>query len=144
MTDDRPPLAAALDLRPHPEGGWFRQTWRSGHAFLPDGYPGPRDAASLIYFALFPGEESAWHVVRSDEIWLWHRGGPAELRLGGDGDEPITESTVVLGSDVENGQVAHLVVPAGHWQATRLSGHEPVLVSCVVAPGFEFEDFRLR
>lgn len=143
MTEHRPPLAEALDLEPHPEGGWFRQTWRSGHTFVPDGYPGSRDAASLIYFALFPGEESAWHVVRSDEIWLWHRGGPVELRLGGSGERPSDESSVLLGADVEAGQVPHQVVPAGHWQAARLAGTEPVLVSCVVAPGFEFDDFRL-
>lgn len=84
-TDRRPDLAARLDLSPHPEGGWFRETWRSAHAFDPAGYPGPRSAATAIYFLLNPGEESRWHVVRSDELWLWHSGGPLTLRLGGAG-----------------------------------------------------------
>lgn len=56
-----PELAVRLDLAPHPEGGWFRETWRSTHAFTPDGYPGPRNAATAIYFLLAPGEESRWH-----------------------------------------------------------------------------------
>ncbi|HEX6873985.1 MAG TPA: cupin domain-containing protein, partial [Micromonosporaceae bacterium] len=66
MTDARPALAELLDLAPHPEGGWFRQTWRSEVEFTPEGYPGPRAAATAIYFLLQPGERSRWHTVRSD------------------------------------------------------------------------------
>src|SRR4051794_32724620 len=80
----RPPLAEALDLRPHPEGGWFRETFRSAVVFDPPGYAGPRAAATAIYFLLQPGESSAWHVVTSDELWLLHSG-VLELRLGGSG-----------------------------------------------------------
>ena len=69
-------VIARLDLKPHPEGGWYRETWRAAPAWQPDGYPGPRAAATGIYFLLTPGEESAWHRVRSDEVWLWHSGGP--------------------------------------------------------------------
>ncbi|HEY1670945.1 MAG TPA: cupin domain-containing protein, partial [Trebonia sp.] len=84
----RPRTAELLDLAPHPEGGWFRETWRAAASFLPDGYPGPRAAATGIYFLLTPGEESAWHRVRSDEVWLWHSGGPLVMLDGGDGERP--------------------------------------------------------
>ena len=85
---ERPRLAAQLDLQPHPEGGWFRETWRSPVSFLPPGYDGHRSAATAIYYLLHPGEESRWHLVRSDELWFWHGGGPLTLRLGGNGSEP--------------------------------------------------------
>ncbi|MFI6775912.1 cupin domain-containing protein [Nocardia sp. NPDC050412] len=135
MTDKRPPLAVALDLEPHPEGGWYRQTWRSAVEFTPQGYPGQRASATGIYFLLMPGERSAPHTVRSDELWLWHRGGPLVLDIGGE--------ELVLGPDVEHGQVLQAVVPGGVSQAARPAGNEYVLVSCIVAPGFDFADFRL-
>jgi uncharacterized protein len=139
----RPQLAEQLDLRPHPEGGWFRETWRSAVSFRPPGYGGERSAATAIYFLLCPGEESAWHVVRSDELWLWHRGGPLALRLGGSAAEPRVASLVMLGADVSAGERPQLVVPGGTWQSATPAGQQPVLVSCVVAPGFDFVDFRL-
>jgi len=139
----RSPLAERLDLTPHPEGGWFRETWRSGVEFEPAGYDGPRRAATAIYFLLHPGEESRWHTVRSDELWFWHEGGPLELRLGGAGDTPGEAEVVVLGADVGAGQQPQVRVPGGVWQSAVPAGSEPVLVSCVVAPGFEFQDFKL-
>lgn len=154
MTSPRPPLAEQLDLAPHPEGGWFRETWRSDHTFEPAGYGGPRHAATAIYFLLHPGEESRWHVVRSDELWLWHAGGPLALRMRGSarsgslrereeaaatGDEEIA----VLGNDVAAGQRPQVLVPGGVWQSAAPAGDQPVLVSCVVAPGFDFADFRM-
>ncbi|MBP2708652.1 cupin domain-containing protein [Microbispora sp. RL4-1S] len=138
----RPPVAEALDLLPHPEGGWFRETWRTSASFEPSGYDGPRRSATGIYFLLQPGEESVWHAVRSDEVWLWHRGGPLTLTLGGSGDRPGAETKITLGPDVENGEVPQALVPAGTWQAARPAGDEGVLVSCVVSPGFDFADFR--
>jgi uncharacterized protein len=141
---DRPPLAELLDLQPHPEGGWFRETWRSAVIFRPAGYDGERSAATAIYFLLCPGEESAWHVVRSDELWLWHSGGSLLLRLGGAGPDPGPESAVILGADVSAGEQPQARVPGGVWQRAAPAGTEPVLVSCVVAPGFDFADFRLR
>ncbi|WP_063049342.1 cupin domain-containing protein [Nocardia arthritidis] len=135
MTDNRPPLAAALDLAPHPEGGWYRETWRSPVEFTPEGYPGARAAATAIHFLLLPGEQSAPHTVRSDELWLWHRGGPLALDIGGE--------VVILGSDLERGQALQAVVPGGVSQSARPAGAEYVLVSCIVAPGFDFADFRL-
>jgi predicted cupin superfamily sugar epimerase len=141
----RPRLAEALDLAPHPEGGWFRETWRTDVAVHPDGYPGERATATGIYFLLGPGEESRWHRVRSDEVWLWHRGGALLLLLGGADADPAAEpETVVLGPDVEDGQVPQARVPAGVWQAARPAGDAEVLVSCVVSPGFDFADFTLR
>jgi len=140
---DRPATAEALDLLPHPEGGWFRETWRTSAAFTPDGYPGERVSATGIYFLLPPGEESVWHVVRSDEVWLWHRGGPLTLLLGGSGERPGTAEKITLGADVERGEVPQALVPAGAWQAARPAAGEEVLVSCVVSPGFDFADFRV-
>lgn len=137
----RPPIAEVLDLLPHPEGGWYRETWRAGVPVEPPGYGGTRPTATGIYFLLEPGEESVWHAVRSDEVWLWHRGGPLTLVLGGTGERPDGERVVVLGPDVEGGQVPQALVPAGTWQAARPAGPEGVLVSCVVSPGFDFADF---
>jgi uncharacterized protein len=146
VTTPRPALAEQLDLAPHPEGGWFRETWRSAHAFEPAGYGGPRRAATAIYFLLHPGEESRWHVVRSDELWLWHAGGPLALRMGSlrGGDAPPREhETTILGNDIAAGHRPQVLVPGGVWQAAEPAGAEPVLVSCVVAPGFDFADFRM-
>lgn len=139
----RPVLADQLDLQPHPEGGWFRETWRSPVVCQPDGYPGQRSVATAIYFALHPGESSRWHVVRSDEMWLWHGPGPLLLRLGGAGDEPCQQSTMVLGGDLAGGQRPQALIPGGAWQAAAPAATAPVLVSCVVAPGFDFADFRV-
>jgi predicted cupin superfamily sugar epimerase len=151
-------LVERLGLRPHPEGGWYRETWRSPVMFEPDGYDGPRHAATAIYFLLHPGEKSAWHVVRSAELWFWHSGGPLLLRRGGSGDEPGGDEPggsepgdgepgggdeVLLGPDVAAGQEPQVLIPPGVWQAAEPAGDEPVLVSCVVAPGFDFADFRM-
>jgi hypothetical protein len=138
----RPPTAEALDLVPHPEGGWYRQTWQAGPACQPAGCPGSRAAATGIYFLLPPGRESCWHTVRSDELWLWHAGGPLTLRLGGMGDQPGEPVEVTLGPDLAAGQRPQHLVPGGHWQAAHPAGSEEVLVSCVVAPGFDFADFH--
>lgn len=141
MTADRPLLAAQLDLRPHPEGGWYRETYRSAISLTPRGYEGERSTATAIYFLLNPGEESAWHVVRSDELWFWHAGGPLTLRLGGDGAQPGEATEVTLG--VGHGREPQVLIPAGVWQAAIPATDQYVLVSCVVSPGFDFADFRL-
>lgn len=138
------PIVAALGLEPHPEGGWFRETYRSAHSFTPGGYPGRRSAATAIYFLLHPGERSRWHLVRSDELWLWHSGGPLTLTLGGDGPDPGDPSPAILGPDIAAGHRPQLLVPGGTWQSAEPAGSDPVLVSCVVAPGFDFADFTLR
>jgi uncharacterized protein len=134
----RPPLAEKLDLQPHPEGGWFRETFRSAVTFHPPGYAGPRAAATGIYFLLQPGEFSAWHVVTSDELWFLHSGS-LELRLGGAAPTPAEDGEAVV-LTAENPQA---LVPAGVWQSAHPRNGEPVLVSCVVSPGFDFADFIL-
>ena len=81
-----PEWVRRLELSPHPEGGWFRETWRSDLTLegsqLPAHYGGPRSAGTAILFVLMPGKESAWHTVRSAELWLYHRGSPVELHFG--------------------------------------------------------------
>jgi uncharacterized protein len=141
---ERPPLAEQLDLQPHREGGWFRETWRSPVSFWPEGYPGERSAATAIYYLLEPGQRSRWHVVASDELWLWHAGGPLELRLGGSGHEPASEEVLVLGDDLQAGQQPQALVPGGVWQSAAPVSFEPVLLSCVVAPGFDYTDLRMH
>jgi predicted cupin superfamily sugar epimerase len=137
-------LVERLGLEPHPEGGWYRETWRSPVTFEPEGYGGPRHAATAIYFLLHPGERSAWHVVRSAELWFWHSGGPLLLRRGGAGEQPADGDEVLLGPDIAAGQEPQVLIPPGVWQAAEPAGTEPVLVSCVVAPGFDFADFRMQ
>ncbi|NYI79177.1 hypothetical protein BJ988_003825 [Nocardioides panzhihuensis] len=138
MTVD--PITSALDLAPHPEGGSFRQTWAAAETVtLHDGRVRP--TATLIYFRLLAGESSAWHRVTSDEIWLAHTG-VVSLQLGGSAEAPVEGETLDVGVDVAAGQVPQAVVPAGVWQRTVPSA-EDALVSCVVSPGFDFDDFEL-
>lgn len=139
----QPATAATLGLLPHPEGGWFRETWASRVSLAPPGYGGERASATAIYFLLPPGEASRWHSVRSDELWLWHRGGPLTLLLGGAGDAPAEPAvTLTLGPDLDSGQAVQAFVPGGTWQAARPAGDAETLVSCIVSPGFDFADFR--
>jgi predicted cupin superfamily sugar epimerase len=119
-----------LELQPHPEGGWYRETWKG-----PD--IGGRASGTAILFLLKAGERSHWHRVDSDEIWLWHAGAPLMLSLGID-----SASEVRLGPDVLGGDVVQAVVPAGWWQAAASTG-EWTLVSCTVSPEFRFEGFEL-
>jgi uncharacterized protein len=139
-----PDWARGLDLSPHPEGGWYRETWRSelsiGQSALPSDYSGPRSAGTAILFLLLPGQQSAWHTVRSAEVWLFHRGGPLLLEVG---PEQQGAETIVLGADIAAGEQPQFVVPPGQWQRARLRGDQPCLVSCVVVPGFDFADFAL-
>ncbi|GAA3729397.1 cupin domain-containing protein [Salinactinospora qingdaonensis] len=139
--EQRGATAEALDLLPHPEGGWYRQTWRSSVTVLPEGYPGPRPTATGIHFLLTPGEESCWHRVRSEEMWVFNRGGPLLLRLGGGGAHPEPAESFTLGPDVTAGHHPQVLVPAGTWQsAVPMAGE--TLVSCFVSPGFDFADFE--
>ena len=127
-TADR--LITHLDLGPHPEGGWYRQTWEGPQV-------GGRASGTAILFLLKAGEASHWHRVDADEIWLWHAGAPLALRMGRD-----RAVTVTLGPDVLGGQSPQAIVPAGDWQAARSLG-EYSLVSCTVSPGFRFDGFIL-
>ena len=138
---DVPATAHRLGLEPHPEGGWYRQTWRSPvQVTLPDGRVRP--TATLIWFLLPAGSSSAWHRVASDELWLAHTG-TVVLELGGDGVVPEAGERHHVGVDVAAGESSQVLVPAGRWQRTVATEAE-ALVSCVVSPGFDFDDFALH
>ncbi len=130
---DAASVIRALDLRPHPEGGHYRETWRD----LP--LDGGRGAATAILFLLAAGERSHWHRVDAAELWLWQGGAPLRLALSADGQG---EEARLLGPDLASGAVLQGVVPAGWWQASETLGAW-TLVSCVVAPAFRFEGFEL-
>ncbi len=125
----------SMGMRAHPEGGWYRETWRHHEVIETD--RGPRALATAVAFLLRPGERSAWHRVSSDELWLWQGGGPVRLTLGGSGDHPEPADSVDLGV---GGQ--HLV-PASVWQTAEPAGPRATLVACIVSPGFDFADFEL-
>ena len=132
------PLTAAdiirlLDLKPHPEGGHFRETFRDTRMI--DG----RAASTAIYFLLARGERSHWHRVDAVEAWHWYAGAPLALDIALDGGQ--TER-VTLGSSLSVGERPQAVVPAHAWQAARSLG-DWTLVGCTVAPGFEFSTFEL-
>ncbi|SLK05707.1 cupin domain-containing protein [Novosphingobium mathurense] len=127
-------IIARLGLEPHPEGGWYRETWRA------DAAPGTRACATAIHFLLEAGQRSHWHRVDAAELWLWHAGAPLTLEIATDQAGPV--SRTVLGGDVLSGEAPQVLVPPGHWQAAAPIGGW-TLVSCVVAPGFEFSGFEL-
>lgn len=120
-----------LKLEPHPEGGFYRQTWRAENE--------GRAVGTCIYFLLKDGGHSHWHKVDATEIWLYHAGAPLILSLSASDDGPATDH--LLSPDLTVGE-PQLIVPEGHWQAARTTG-EYTLVSCTVSPGFEFEGFTL-
>lgn len=123
-----------LDLRPHPEGGHYGETYRAPRL------SGGRACLTAIYFLLQADEVSAWHRVDSDEVWLWHAGGPLALSLSPPDGKGARG--VVLGPDLRGGQRPQVIVPADHWQTAETLGAW-TLVSCLVAPGFEFSGFTL-
>ncbi len=135
-------LIEQLGLSPHPEGGWYRETWRA--PARPDG----RAGGTAILFLLKTGESSHWHRVDADELWLWQDGDPLELRIANSDAGPVRK--LMLGADIACGQQLQGLVPTGAWQAARPVGnhHERgrmgyTLVSCVVVPGFDFAGFEL-
>lgn len=135
----------ALDLRPHPEGGYYRETYRAQEVVAPDGLPerydGPRCWCTAILFLLPRGEISAFHRLRSDELWHYHAGARLEIcMLAQDG----SLRSLALGPDASLGEQFQAVVPGGTWFAARTRGPQAwSLVGCTVAPGFEFSDFEL-
>ncbi len=130
-------LVERLTLVPHPEGGFYRETFRSS---VPVERDGRRYAASTaIYFLLTRDSFSALHRIRADEGWHFHLGAPLELVWLSPAGEP---GALRLGVDFEAGEVPWASVPAGHWFGSRSTGSF-TLVSCTVAPGFEFSEFEL-
>ncbi len=127
-------IIARLGLAPHPEGGWYRQTW------VADAPGDERPAGTCIYFLLLAGERSHWHRVDAAEVWHHYAGAPLALSLAESRAGPAEER--VLGPDLLSGQAPQVVVPPGWWQAARSAG-DWTLVGCTVSPGFRFENFEL-
>ncbi|HEV8581485.1 MAG TPA: cupin domain-containing protein [Thermoanaerobaculia bacterium] len=126
-------IVRLLGLRPHPEGGFFCETFR---AAAPNG---GRGASTAIYYLLRRGEVSAWHRVDADEVWHYYAGSPLELTLAAEGQERYG---MRLGQDLAAGERPQAVVPAGVWQSARSLG-DWTLVGCTVAPAFEFAGFEM-
>ena len=130
-------LITQLGLAPHPEGGWYRETWRAPAP------AGQRSAGTSILFLLAQGQSSHWHRVDASEVWIFQGGTPLTLRVSEPGDQGIHEvRTVTLGLDVAAGQQPQWVVQPHQWQAAHAE-HGWCLVACVVAPAFEFEGFEM-
>lgn len=130
MTDaDR--IIRLLKLKPHPEGGYFREMFRNSNR--------GRAHSTAIYFLLKKGEASRWHRIDAAEVWHWYGGAPLELLIAKDRKRPGQH---VLGNNILKGERPQAVVPPKHWQAARSLGSY-TLVGCTVAPGFLFETFEL-
>lgn len=129
-------LIARLKLEKHPEGGWYRETWRADAE-------GERGSATSILFLLRSDEASHWHKIDATEIWLWHAGNPLQLSLTDPTGSAVAD--LVLGPDVLAGERVQQIIRPNEWQAARcLEGmHDYTLVSCVVSPAFEFSGFTL-
>ncbi len=132
MTADE--IIAHFKLHPHPEGGWYRETWRAASV------AGARPSGTAILFLLKAGMRSHWHRVDATEIWHFHAGAALELRLAADVPGPAEQ--LVIGPDFAAGQAPQGIVPAGWWQSARTLG-DWTLVGCTVSPGFEFAGFEL-
>ncbi|MEQ9040557.1 MAG: cupin domain-containing protein, partial [Silicimonas sp.] len=130
MTADQ--IIAQLNLAPHPEGGWFRQTWQGDET--------PRASGTCIYFLLNAGERSHWHRVDATEIWHFYAGDPLILRLAAGAGGPAAAHR--LGPDLAAGETPQIIVPPDHWQSAEATTGW-ALVGCTVSPGFRFDGFDL-
>ena len=126
-------LIERLGLMRHPEGGWYRETWRAASA------ADARAAGTAIYYLLEAGDRSHWHRVDADEIWHFYAGGPLRLSLSPDGRESEAH---ILGPDIAAAHAPQLVVPKCCWQSAEPLGAF-TLAGCTVAPGFEFAGFEM-
>jgi predicted cupin superfamily sugar epimerase len=122
-----------LGLKPHPEGGHFRETFRDSRQV------GGRAASTAIYFLLARDERSRWHRIDAVEVWHWYAGAPLTLEIA---EPPQPIAPVTLGNDVAGGERPQAIVPARAWQAAQSLG-DWTLCGCTVAPGFEFRSFEL-
>ncbi len=128
-----------LGLEPHPEGGFYRETYRS-ELVMPNSNREKRNVSTAIYFLLTDTDISRFHRIKSDEIWFFHQGQPIELVAIIDGGLIRFQ----LGNNIENNELPQVVIPANTWFAARIPstiGYS--LMSCTVAPGFDFHDFEL-
>ena len=134
-----------LELEPHPEGGYYRQTYKADLVLpkesLPANFTGPRSVSTAIYFLLGAENFSAFHRLQSDELWHFHLGASITIHVI---DPDGRYSKIQLGSDPEAGEVLQAVVRAGCWFASHIGDEKSfALVGCTVAPGFDFDDFEL-
>jgi len=132
-------LITSLGLSPHPEGGYFREVYRSDGRVHPNDGRGERAALTTIYFLLVAGQVSRWHRVAADEAWHHYEGAELELLTADEDFKSVTRER--LGALTEGAHPVH-VVPANRWQAARSTGAY-TFVGCTVAPGFEFADFQM-
>jgi predicted cupin superfamily sugar epimerase len=132
-----------LGLKAHPEGGWYKEIYRSeliiAKECLPENFSGNRAVATSIYFLLEKDNVSRFHRIRSDEIWHFYAGDPVHIHLINVGGEL---RTLCLGNEPEKGCYPQQMVPAGYWFASESTG-EYSLAGCTVSPGFDFEDFEM-
>jgi uncharacterized protein len=138
-------LIEHLNLQPHPEGGYYKETYRSPGIIplqcLPPGFSGARHHSTAIYFLLRQGDFSAFHRIKSDEAWHFYDGGTLYIHVI---DREGHYQCIRLGRKLEQGERYQFVVPAGAWFASEPAPHSPfVLVGCTVAPGFDFADFEM-
>lgn len=135
---------SSLSLSPHPEGGYFKETYRSSDSIpagtFGDRFSGSRSVSTGIFYLLEAGDFSAFHRIRSDEMWHFYAGGSLELHVLHDGKHQV----VRIGRDVQRGEHLQFVVPAGAWFAsTPVEGASYSLLGCTVSPGFDFNDFEM-
>jgi len=133
-------LISTLDLRPHPEGGFYREIFRSAMHVAPVDGRGTRAALTTIYYLLPQGTHSRWHRVSSDEVWHLYEGGPLELLDLDASGHDLTRHRLAQPGGAAEGPVH--TIAAGRWQAARPLA-DYALVGCTVGPGFDFADFRL-
>lgn len=138
-------LIERLDLKPHPEGGYYSETYRSANEIpgesLDSAYSGNRNHSTCIYFLLVSGKFSAFHKINQDEIWHFYDGSPVELHTI---DTEGNHQKHMIGRDFKKGETPQLVVSGGSWFASKVvDGDSYSLVGCTVAPGFDFDDFQL-
>lgn len=139
-------IVQELDLKPHPEGGFFKETYRSGGQIKEDSldtrYQGKRNYSTCIYFLLTSKNFSAFHRIKQDEIWHFYDGAPILLHTI---SETAKYSKYTIGRDFSKGQFPQLIVPGGTWFAAEVKDKKAYsLVGCTVSPGFSFEDFELK
>ncbi|HSZ71233.1 MAG TPA: cupin domain-containing protein [Cytophagaceae bacterium] len=129
-----------LNLLPHPEGGYYKETYRCSQSIAISGFDGNRNISTAIYFLLEEKNRSHFHRIQSDELWFFHEGQTLEIFI-------LNETQVevfLLGKNIQAGESLQVIIPAGTWFGARVKNQKGfALVSCTVAPGFDFKDFEL-
>ena len=133
-----------LHLKPHPEGGFYKETYRSEETISPQGlpsrFPSARSFSTAIYFLLREGDISCFHRIKSDELWHYHAGGSLSIYVLKEGDLVVYQ----LGADLEKGESLQVVIPANCWFGAKVNDASSYMLSgCTVAPGFDFADFEM-